>query len=138
MAPTATERRSIAIDTSALIAMHYREPGHERLFQVVIAAELVIVSTAIIVDAALVLGRRLSTDPRPVLMRDLATLNARIVPFNETHMQVAIDAFLRFGKGRHPAQLNFGDCLSYALASVAGLPLLYTGNDFSKTDIEAA
>jgi ribonuclease VapC len=53
-------------------------------------------------------------------------------------VDAAIDAFMRYGKGRHPASLNFGDCLTYAAAAVAALPLLFTGNDFSKTDIEAA
>jgi ribonuclease VapC len=65
-------------------------------------------------------------------------MNAEIVDFNEDHYEAALSAFLRFGKGRHPAGLNFGDCMSYALASVSGLPLLYAGTDFSRTDIPSA
>jgi ribonuclease VapC len=85
-----------------------------------------------------VLSRRLSSDARPRLMGYLHKMNAEIVAFSPEHYEAAVDAFLRFGKGRHPARLNFGDCMSYAIASVAGLPLLYTGSDFSKTDIQAA
>ena len=58
--------------------------------------------------------------------------------FHEEHLDAAITAFLRFGRGRHPAALNFGDCMTYAVASVAGMPLLFTGDDFSRTDIARA
>jgi ribonuclease VapC len=58
-----------------------------------------------------------------------------VVAFNEEHLDVATTAFLRFGRGRHPAALNFGDCKAYAVASVASLPLLFTGEDFARTDI---
>jgi len=68
----------------------------------------------------------------------LRAIGAEIVPFTEEHYDVAVSAFLRYGKGRHPAALNFGDCVSYALARASGLPLLYTGTDFSKTDITPA
>jgi ribonuclease VapC len=65
----------------------------------------------------------------------LANIEADVIPFSQNHLKVAIDAFLRYGRGRNPAALNFGDCLSYAIASVANMPLLFIGNDFSKTDI---
>ena len=68
----------------------------------------------------------------------LRSIGAEIVPFQEEHYEAAVSAFLRYGKGRHPARLNFGDCMSYALAVITGLPLLYTGDDFSKTDIQSA
>ena len=58
-----------------------------------------------------------------------------IVPFEPEHYQAAADAFERYGKGRHKAALNFGDCLTYAVAHVAGMPLLFTGQDFSQTDL---
>lgn len=61
-----------------------------------------------------------------------------IVPFAATHVRLAVDAFRRFGKGRHPASLNFGDCFSYALAKATGEPLLFKGDDFSQTDIKQA
>ena len=86
----------------------------------------------------MVLSARTGTDARFSLGRGLRRLQVEIVPFTEEHYEAAVSAFLRYGKGRHPAGLNFGDCMSYALAVVSGLPLLYTGNDFSKTDVQAA
>jgi len=65
-------------------------------------------------------------------------LAVQLVPFTAEHSDAAIDAFVRYGKGRHPAALNFGDCQSYAVAVVAGMPLLFTGNDFARTDISPA
>jgi len=61
-----------------------------------------------------------------------------VVPFGEDHWRAAVDAYIRFGKGRHAAALNFGDCLTYATARLSGLPLLAAGRDFSKTDLELA
>ena len=71
-------------------------------------------------------------------MPALRRLEAEAVPFNQEHMDAAAPAFIRFGKGRHPAALNFGDCMSYAVASVVGMPLLFTGEDFKRTDIAQA
>jgi ribonuclease VapC len=69
----------------------------------------------------------------------LATDNVRVVALDRPHFHAARDAFNRFGKGQgHPAQLNFGDCLSYAVAKIAGVPLLFAGEDFRLTDIEPA
>ena len=68
----------------------------------------------------------------------LADLDLRIMAFDEQQLTVARDAFDRYGKGRHPARLNFGDCISYALAKAEGLPLLFKGEDFVKTDVEIA
>jgi ribonuclease VapC len=61
-----------------------------------------------------------------------------ITPFTATHHEIAVDAFRRYGKGRHPASLNFGDCISYALSKATGEPLLFKGDDFSQTDIKRA
>jgi len=61
-----------------------------------------------------------------------------VLPFEENHWRVADDAFIRYGKGRHPAALNYGDCMAYASARLAGMPLLFVGNDFAKTDIPPA
>ena len=73
-----------------------------------------------------------------MLAASLRRMGVSVVSFTEDHFHQALDAFIRFGKGRHPAALNFGDCMSYAVARVAGMPLLYTGKDFSKTDITPA
>lgn len=76
-------------------------------------------------------GRRLTAEFRDAFA-------VEVIPFGELQLRAAIDAFVKFGKGRHPARLNFGDCMSYAAARVAGQPLLYVGDDFGRTDIEAA
>lgn len=89
-------------------------------------------------ETAMVLSGRLKRDARPVIRKFLRNLDAVIVPFGEEHLEAAMDAFLRYGRGRHPAGLNFGDCMAYATASVAEMPLLYTGLDFTRTDIEPA
>jgi ribonuclease VapC len=65
-------------------------------------------------------------------------MNIVVVPFDMAHWEAAAQAFIRYGKGRHPAALNYGDCMTYATAQLAERPLLYIGNDFAQTDIEAA
>ena len=133
-----SSERRIAIDSSAWVAIRLREPGYELLFEKVTRADTVLVSAPTVLEIAIVLTRRFLVDPRPSLTNDFDTYGVQVVPLNKRHSDVAIHAFLKYGKGRHPAKLNFGDCLTYAVASLAGLPLLYTGDDFSKTDIEAA
>jgi ribonuclease VapC len=126
------------LDSSAILAMHLREPGYERLFQEVGRAEIVAVGTPTLFETAMVLSSRTSQDARLRLLDSMRNMNVQFVPFTEAHVAAAIDAFLRFGKGRHPAALNFGDCMAYVVAAVSGLPLLYTGSDFAQTDIPAA
>jgi len=65
----------------------------------------------------------------------LREAEVEVIPFTRDHYDVALDAFARFGRGRHAAGLNFGDCLTYAVARISGMPLLFTGGDFSKTDL---
>ena len=125
-------------DTFAIVAIHLRQPGHERLVERIDAAEVVVVGVPTLLETAMVLTARLGQDARPMVFAFLRRLEAEVVPFNEEHLDAAITAFIRFGRGRHPAALNFGDCMSYAVASVAGMPLLFTGEDFSRTDIAQA
>jgi ribonuclease VapC len=68
----------------------------------------------------------------------VAEIQALVVPFGRNHISLFFDAFQRFGKGRHPASLNMGDCFTYAVAKASGLPVLFVGDDFSKTDLKAA
>jgi len=126
------------LDSSAIVAMHLKEPGYEGLLEKVSRAELVAAGVPTLLESEIVLSVRTAADSRRVLFDSLRRMKVQFVPFTEAHLDAAIDAFLRFGKGRHPARLNFGDCMAYAVAAVAGLPLLYTGDDFSKTDIPAA
>jgi ribonuclease VapC len=128
----------MVLDSSAIVAIHLREPGHERLIGRIDAAEAIVVGVPTVLETALVLTARLGQDARPMIFAFLRRLDAEVVPFNEEHLDAAAAAFIRFGRGRHPAALNFGDCMSYAVASVAGLPLLFTGEDFSRTDIPRA
>ena len=128
----------MVLDTSAIVAIHLKEPGFRQLIEKIDQASVIAVGVPTLLETTMVLSSRLSRDARVLVLSSLKRMNAELVPFTETHLDVATEAFLRFGRGRHPAGLNFGDCMAYAIAAVAGLPLLYTGNDFARTDIRAA
>ncbi len=128
----------MVLDSSAIVAIHLKEPGHERLIEAIEKAEIAVVGVPTLLEAAMVLSTRLGQDARPLLFAFVRRLETEVVAFNEEHLDAATTAFLRFGRGRHAAGLNFGDCMSYAVAAVAGMPLLFTGEDFARTDIEPA
>lgn len=128
----------MVLDASALIAILMEEPGFLTIAGKIDAASTVLIGAPTAFEAAMVLQKKEKDHAGLRLKEFLDAEDIRIVPFGEEHYRLALSAFLRYGKGRHPAQLNFGDCLSYAVAAVADMPLLYTGDDFSKTDIEAA
>ena len=128
----------MVLDSSAIIAIELQEPGFERLIDRIGDAKAVVIGIPTMFETAIVLSRRRGQDARPWLRGFLRSAKAEAVTFTDEHLDAAIDAFLRYGKGRHRAALNFGDCMAYAVAAVAGLPLLYTGNDFAQTDIPAA
>jgi ribonuclease VapC len=88
-----------------------------------------------LVETAIVLSSRLRQDARGLLARLLHTAGIETIPFSIPHYEVAVSAWLKFGKGRHPAALNLGDCFSYAVARLAKQPLLCIGNDFILTDL---
>ena len=135
MARTDTD---VVLDTSSIVAVVLKEPGHERLTVLIDQAGEVLVAAPSVLEAGMVLSARMRQDARPVIQVLLRQIRAKVVPFEHDHAWAATGAFLRFGRGRHIAALNFGDCIAYALASLAGQPLLYTGDDFGKTDIAAA
>ena len=126
------------LDTSAIVAMLLREPGHAALYRKVAGAPSVGVGAPTLVESGTVLSSRLRSDARGLLARFLQEAEATVVPFGEPHWAAAHQAWLRFGKGRHPAALNLGDCASYATAAVAREPLLCTGTDFPQTDLPLA
>jgi ribonuclease VapC len=128
----------MVLDSSAIVAIELQEPGFERLIDRIGDAKAVVIGIPTMFETAIVLSRRRGQDARPWLRGFLRSAKAEAVTFTDEHVDAAIDAFLRFGKGRHRAALNFGDCMAYAIAAVAGMPLLYTGNDFAQTDIPAA
>lgn len=128
----------MVVDASALLAVLFREPGHERLLDALDEAETVAVAAPTLAEAKIVLGARLGFDKAFLLDELLRRMGAEVVPFGREHADEAVRAYRRYGKGRHPAALNFGDAMSYAAARVAGVPLLYVGDDFSRTDVQAA
>ncbi len=126
------------LDSSALLSILLKEAGFELLLQKLNDAGVLFVGAPTALESAMVLSQRLGIDARSMLAGLFHRMNVEIIDFNQQHYEAALGAFLRFGKGRHPAALNFGDCMSYALASVSGLPLLYAGTDFSRTDVQSA
>jgi len=128
----------VILDSSAVVALALQEPGHERLLAAIAAAASLGIGAPTLVETTIVLSARLGRDARGLVSRFALEADLTVVPFTDAHFGTALDAWLRFGRGRHPAGLNFGDCLAYATARVAGEPLLFVGDDFGKTDIEAA
>jgi ribonuclease VapC len=126
------------LDSSAIVAIVLREPGWEALLQRLADADTVAVGAPTLAEAGIVLSVRLGRDSRGLLQGLLRECDATTVPFGEEHWREALDAFARFGRGRHRARLNFGDCLAYAVAKLAGQPLLCLGDDFGRTDISLA
>ena len=126
------------LDSSAIVAVVLRKPGFEPVLQRIIETPTVAVGAPTLAEAAVVLSARLERDARGVLARLLQEGTIATIPFTEAHFGAAVEAWLRFGKGRHPAALNFGDCLAYATAMLAGEPLLCIGNDFQQTDVSLA
>jgi len=123
------------VDSSAIVAIILREPGWEDVVTRLGAEAVAAIGAPTLAEAGLVLTAKMGGEARIALSRLLQEAGLTVIPFAEEHWRVAVDAYARFGKGRHPAALNFGDCLSYAVARLAGQPLLFVGNDFSKTDL---
>jgi ribonuclease VapC len=118
--------------------MALREPHHEELIDRLGAAPLIAVGAPTLVETAIVLSARLRQDARGLLARMIQELGIEVVPFATAHFGIATEAWLRFGRGRHAANLNFGDCLTYAVAKATGRPLLCVGDDFPRTDLPLA
>jgi ribonuclease VapC len=126
------------VDSSAVVAILMAEPGHESLVARLAASPVAAVGAPTLVECGMVLTARLGPNGRVLLDQFVQRFRLVEVPFGERHWRVALDAFERFGKGRHPAGLNLGDCMSYAVAQVANRPLLCIGNDFTRTDLPLA
>lgn len=126
------------VDTSALVAVVLKEPGYEEIIAKLAAATGPGIGTPTLAELGIVLTARLGADPQSIIVRLLDELEIVEVLFGEDHWREALSAFSRFGRGRHPARLNFGDCLTYAVARLADEPLLFVGDDFDKTDLAVA
>lgn len=126
----------IAVDTSILIAIATCEQDY-RQYEALLATEDFMVGPSVLLETHLVLRSRKDVEPRAFVDAIQRLPRCRFVALDERHFHAARMAFDRCGKGQgHAAQLNFGDCLSYALAKVAGVPLLFKGDDFRHTNIE--
>lgn len=127
------------LDSSAILAIVLQEPGWEALRdRIDHATGTVAVSAITLLETHIVLTNRLhGRDALPLIEALLAEIGVEVVPFTAGHWRLAAEAFLRYGKGRHPASLNFGDCAVYGTARGTDLPVLYKGDDFSKTDLDA-
>ena len=129
----------MVLDSSALVALVMAERPARALFDILSVAPAAAVGAPSLVETAMVLDGRLAGASRESSSR-LVPLMTRfeidVLPFGSDHWPVAWAAFLRYGKGRHPAGLNFGDCLTYAVAKLSARPLLCVGDDFAQTDLE--
>ena len=123
------------IDTSAVLAILFREPDSGRYEHAIADAWPRRMSAVALLEATMVVESRSGTEAGNSLDAFLKRAQVELVPVTPEH---AHQAWRRFGKGNHPASLNFGDCFAYALAAVSGEPLLFKGEDFALTDIEAA
>lgn len=128
----------MVIDTSALVAILQNEPERQTLIQAIEDADIRRLSVASFVELSIVIEARRGPEGLRDLDRFLSLAAIELLPVNIEQGQMARQAFSRFGKGRHKAALNYGDCFSYALAMVLGEPLLCKGNDFQHSDIRLA
>ena len=126
------------LDTSAILAVVFREPEQDEFLHKIGAAPIVGVGAPTLVETAIVLTARLGAEGQRMLSRLVELAGIVVISYEQPHVLLAFDAWLRFGRGRHPAGLNFGDCLAYATARFAQRPLLCKGDDFSKTDLALA
>jgi ribonuclease VapC len=128
----------VVVDTSALIAVAFEEPGFESLEASLIVADRPVISAATLLEASMVVHARHGGEGLAYLDGLLSDLVIDAVAVDATQALAARQGFVRFGKGKHAAGLNFGDCFSYALAKVRDEPLLFKGGDFSRTDVVVA
>jgi len=128
----------MVIDTSAIVAIFFNEPDAPSYRERIADDPVRLISASTFVEAAMVIEGRFGEAGGAELDLWLHKAEVEIIAVTAEHADQARRASRRYGKGRHPAGLNYGDCFSYALATLTGEPLLFKGNDFSQTDIEAA
>jgi ribonuclease VapC len=126
---------SLVVDTSAAVAVITGEPGSQGLAVLLETAEVRLMSAAIRVELGIVIEARLRPAGQDVVDRFMRDAKIEIVPVDADLAARAMSGWRRYGKGRHPAALNFGDCCTYALAERTGHPVLCTGGDFAATDL---
>ncbi|MET3615844.1 ribonuclease VapC [Rhizobium aquaticum] len=125
----------IAVDTSVLIAIFLEEPEAET-FKAVLSANDIVVGWPTLFETRTVLEAKRFSNPSHIIMSLSEASNVTCLTFDRPHYRAAEQALQHYGKGRHPAGLNMGDCFSYAVSAVAKAPLLFKGRDFSQTDLK--
>ncbi|MGB3694952.1 MAG: type II toxin-antitoxin system VapC family toxin [Spirulinaceae cyanobacterium] len=127
----------MVIDTSAIAAILFDEPERTDFIDKIAAAKSRLIGAPTLLECKIVVEVRKGALGRSELELFVSEAELSVVPFDETQVNLAILAWQQYGKGRHPAGLNFGDCFAYALAKATGEPLLFKGLDFAQTDIES-
>jgi len=128
----------LILDTSAVVSVLRREQGRERLEIAMERAGALAIGAPTMLETGMVAFGRFGEGGRALVSRFVEDWSVEVIAFDQRHWRVAISAFSRYGRGRHPARLNYGDCMAYATAKVAGAPLLFVGDDFARTDVEVA
>jgi ribonuclease VapC len=128
----------IVVDSSAVLAVLLKEPAESALIAKLEHGDPLVMSVAGVMECVLRLAHSQSADDTPLLDAFLQLYTVDVRPVDLAQLAFARAAFVQYGKGRHPARLNFGDCFAYALAKSLDAPLLFVGEDFSKTDLKAA
>jgi len=128
----------MVLDTSAIVAILLDEPERRAFDRRIEADSRRLISAATQVEATFVIESRKGEPGRERLERFFRLTGAEVIAVTPEQATIACEAFRRYGKGRHPAGLNFGDVFAYALAKATGEPLLFKGDDFGRTDIDVA
>jgi ribonuclease VapC len=126
------------VDSSAILAIAFQEPEGARFAAAIIQAPKRQISSVNWLETMMVIESRAGIQAADDVLLILGQLEVETLPFDEAHMHEAHEAWRRFGKGRHSASLNLGDCCAYAASKIEDMPLLFKGNDFEKTDVEKA
>jgi ribonuclease VapC len=128
----------MVVDSSALLAILQDEPESQHFTDLMLGAPVRLVSASTWFEASMVMLSRRGEAGLADLVAFCRSAGIETVPFDAAHAELALEGFRRFGKGRHRAGLNFGDCVSYALARATDEPLLFKGEDFGHTDVKRA
>lgn len=125
----------LALDSSAILAIVMEEAESERFTSIAVSSRKILLSRVTFVETAIVLENKFGAGGSKLLEEFLKDFRVELVDLDAAQSNAALMAYWRFGRGLHSARLNFGDCFSYALAKVRGMPLLFKGGDFDKMDV---
>jgi ribonuclease VapC len=128
----------LILDSSPVVAALFREQGYRRFEQAMEDADTLAIGAPTLLEVNMVVVGASGRRGGLLVARFMDERGIMRIPFADRHASVASEAFVRFGKGRHPAALNLGDCLTYATARIADEPLLFVGDDFARTDLTPA